>query len=84
MTFSTHEQKCSSEKSLLLFHCWGYTAEYMCDMYVLLRRCDFVVKVIKNGCRELKNFLSGNNGCHMSQENAFYLGRISPMIYRLA
>ena len=37
-------------------------------MCVSLHRYDFVLKVIKNGRREVKYNSSGNNGCHMSQE----------------
>jgi len=42
-------------------------------MYVVLRRYDFVVKVIKNGRREIKKSWSANNGCHRSQENSIKL-----------
>jgi len=51
-------------------------------MCVPLRRYDFVVKVIENGRREVKNSWYGNNGCHMSQENVIK-SRIALHISRL-
>jgi len=38
-------------------------------MCVSLRRHNFVAKVINNGRREVNTSWSGNNGCHLSQEN---------------
>jgi len=37
-------------------------------VYVSLRRYDFVVKVIKNGHREVKNSLVWKKGCRMSRK----------------
>jgi len=38
-------------------------------MHVSMCRYDFVVKVIKNGRREVKNNRTGNHESHVSQEN---------------
>jgi len=43
-------------------------------MCVSLRRHSFVVKVIKNGRREVKNSWTGSNGGHMCQANLIKFG----------
>jgi len=43
-------------------------------VYVLLRRYDFVVKVIKVDVGKSKMVWSRNSGCHMSQENVINFG----------
>jgi len=43
-------------------------------MCVSLRRYDFVVKLIKNGRREVKSSWTGNNVDHVSQEKVIKLG----------
>jgi len=52
MTFSTHKQKASKKSSF-----WGYNVYNLYAVYVSLRRYDFIVKVIDNGRREVKNSL---------------------------
>ena len=42
-------------------------------MYVSVRRYNFVAKVINNGHMEVKIVWSGNNGCHVSQEDVIKL-----------
>jgi len=59
-----HIKKFLSKKKLFVG-----TVYKICMLCVSLCRYDFVVKVIKNGRREVKNIWFGNNRCYMSQEN---------------
>jgi len=43
---------------------WGHSVQNVCAIYVSLRRYDFVLKVIENGRRDVKN-----NVYHASQDN---------------